>query len=150
MQLKPWKLMILMILDEVLNFFWLTLFWIFCIKGDFINMFLHCTIADSHKMCLPCFWTLSCLFRFRLHLLIDLPQCKCQMILSLFLMVFVFSSNVSTSSAGRKHVCNYVYKCNQKVKTLCFPHIRSCLATSLCCLYCTIKEQLSQLCTVLW
>jgi hypothetical protein len=34
-------------------------------------------------------------------------------------MVFVFSSNVSTSSTGRKHVGNYIDKCNQTVKALC-------------------------------
>jgi hypothetical protein len=41
------------------------------------------------------------------------------MILSLFLMVFAFSSNVSTSSSGRKHVGNYIDKCIKKVKALC-------------------------------
>ena len=49
------------------------------------------------------------------------------MILSLFLMVFVFSSNVSTNSTGRKHVGNYIDKCNQIVKALCesliFDHV---------------------------
>ena len=34
-------------------------------------------------------------------------------------MVFVFSFNVSTCSAGRKHVGNNIYKCNQTVKALC-------------------------------
>jgi len=41
------------------------------------------------------------------------------MILSLFLAVFVFSSNVSTNSAGRKHVGNYIDKYKQTVKALC-------------------------------
>lgn len=100
------------------KFFWFTLFWILCIKREFVNMFLRNAIADSHKMCLPCFWTLSCLYRFLLRLLIDLHQCKCLMILSLFLMVFVFSSNISTCSTGRKHVGNYIDKCNQTVKAL--------------------------------
>jgi hypothetical protein len=54
--------------------------------------------------------------RFLLYLLIDLPKYKCQMILSLFLMVFMFSSNINTSSPGIKHVHNYVDKCKSKSK----------------------------------